>query len=72
MIFPLRIFKPRHSSFITVRIRKSLLRDLDDFHLGELPWAFIKWSASIWDEGELDSNLELSEMFLFLLQSLLL
>ena len=35
MIFPLRIFKPRHSSFITVRIRKSLLRDLDDFHLGE-------------------------------------
>lgn len=30
------IFKPHHSSFITVRIRKRLRRDFDDdFHLGE-------------------------------------
>ena len=36
MIFLLvSIFKPHHSSFITVRIRKRLRRDLDDFHLGE-------------------------------------
>ena len=36
MIFLLiSIFKPHHSSFITVRIRKRLRRDFDDFHLGE-------------------------------------
>ena len=29
------IFKPHHSSFITVRIRKRLRRDFDDFRLGE-------------------------------------
>ena len=36
MIFLLiYIFKPHHLSFITVRIRKRLRRDFDDFHLGE-------------------------------------
>ena len=29
------IFKPHHSSIITVRIRKRQRRDFDDFHLGE-------------------------------------
>ena len=35
MIFLSGIFKPHHSSFITVRIWKSLPRDFHDFDLGE-------------------------------------
>ena len=46
MIFLSGIFKPHHSSFITVGIRKSLPRDFDDFHLGESFSETIKISSN--------------------------